>query len=715
MKKKCTLHFKIASVLVFLLFIASTKTMSQCLTSQLTINTGYNPATNGVYAIGTQDQYWSVTFNSTANQAVAAATPPYQSYVVTPNGAWAANATSQWLCFISNPNYTTTATTNDSAYYGTYTRHFKNCLADTFTFNLQYAADNWLSSIYVDGVSYFYQGVSSSTNQFNVFHTITAFSIYLTPGTHTIDANLFNYQASGTNPTGLNIIGTITGTQASLLTDTCTLSTGLSITPPADTLCAGANVSLTANGALTYSWSPATGLNTTSGATVIATPAATATYYVSGNICLGTSTDSVTIHVIPYASVNAGHDTSTCIHDSLQLKGITISPAGYTVKWSPSTYLSDSSILNPVVRNPVNSISYILTITNTYGNHSCASSDTMNLNVVPFLMLNAGDDTFVCIHNDLQLNASVAAASGTYNISWSPATFLNNNAIINPIMQNPLNTITYYVSVAPIASANCPSYDTLTVHVVPVPQVNVTDTFICFGNFILISVPVDTAFTYSWSPTTGLSNPNTIDPIIKPDATNTYILTGKGKNACIFYDTVTIHVWSNPVINVEADANSLSCQKQSIQLAASGAASYKWSPGVFFNDSSIASPIVAAFSEPTLFTVTGTDVNGCSSNASLQIDNNEKPVVFIPSAFTPNDDGLNDIVFLRVYCDFIMEHFEIYNRWGQMVFKAIDVQRGWDGKVNGVPAEMGVYYYIADGHSEQGKHVSLSGDITLIR
>jgi gliding motility-associated-like protein len=225
----------------------------------------------------------------------------------------------------------------------------------------------------------------------------------------------------------------------------------------------------------------------------------------------------------------------------------------------------------------------------------------------------------------------------------------------------------------------------------------------------------DTSFSYSWSPTNGVSNPAVINPLITADASNMYVLTGKNNKGCVFYDTMNITVWPRPVLTAEADANALTCKKQSIQLSASGANTYKWSPGEFCSDSNAARTNVANFVLPTMFTVTGTDVNGCSSTTSVTILNKREPQIFVPNAFTPNDDGLNDIVFLKIYCDFVLEHFEIYDRWGQRVFKAVNANQGWDGKTHGEPADIGTYFYLVNGHSEQGEAVTLKGDITLIR
>ena len=707
---------KSACVLLFCVLIANGKAIAQCLTNQLTVNTGYNPATGGPYAVGVQDQYWSITFNSSANQPSAPTTPPYQSYTITPNAAYVTNPGSTWICFIANPNYTTSATTNDSAYYNTYTRHFKNCLADTFTFNLQWAADNWLSSLIVDGVTYFTQGVQSAAAQFNTFHAITPFSVYMTPGIHTIDAIVFNYPSGGINPTGLNIIGTITGTQNSLLKDTCHLATSLTVNPPTDTVCPGGTVPLTATGGLSFTWAPSPTLNTTTGTSVIATPQSTTTYYVTSNICLGTITDSVTITVVPKTPVNAGRDTSTCIHNDINLKAVITAPFGpYTQRWTPSTGLSDSTSATPTVKDPTSTTDYVFAVTYTYHNHTCVSADTMVLTVIPYLTVNAGPDTTVCIHNNFQLDAVVGAAAGTYNVMWSPGTFLSDSTIYNPVMQDATDPITYIVTVIPKGGVSCPTRDTVHLDIIPVFTFDTKDTSICTGQSVRVSGVWNPNLKYSWSPLNGVSDPLSFSTNIQPNATGSYVLTATDNRGCVQRDTVNINLWVNPSVSVQSDVATMTCTHQAVHLTAAGAVRYTWSPGVFCNDSTLSDPIITNMAFPTLFTVTGTDANGCSRSASIPIDVNEIPEVFMPNAFTPNGDNKNDKIHPVIYCDFIMERFNVFNRFGMQVFVTIYPNDGWDGFDHGVPADIGTYFYEIMGHKLTGEHLLLKGDITLIR
>lgn len=158
----------------------------------------------------------------------------------------------------------------------------------------------------------------------------------------------------------------------------------------------------------------------------------------------------------------------------------------------------------------------------------------------------------------------------------------------------------------------------------------------------------------------------------------------------------------------------------SVQLTATGAASYSWTPTTGLVDANLSGPVVSP-PVTTLYTVTGYDSLGCQGTARANV------IVegggFIPNLFTPNEDGKNDE--LRVYGLTSAQNFSfsIYNREGTLVFKTSDVndavQRGWDGTRNGSRQPAGVYFWKVKGVLADGAKVLLngkeSGSIVLVR
>lgn len=111
-------------------------------------------------------------------------------------------------------------------------------------------------------------------------------------------------------------------------------------------------------------------------------------------------------------------------------------------------------------------------------------------------------------------------------------------------------------------------------------------------------------------------------------------------------------------------------------------------------------------------TLTVTDINGCIDTVSGIINVALLPV--LPTAFTPNGDGENDILMI-LGGPFAKVDFKIYNNWGELIFHSLDPFTGWDGTYNGSPSQMGVYTWTFVVEIEGGRIVRKSGDVTLIR
>ena len=131
------------------------------------------------------------------------------------------------------------------------------------------------------------------------------------------------------------------------------------------------------------------------------------------------------------------------------------------------------------------------------------------------------------------------------------------------------------------------------------------------------------ASTYSWSPVTGLSNPNIGNPVATPSTLTQYIVTGTTVNGCVAKDTLNITVLSKPTITKSPDSSI--CINSTVQLLASGGVSYNWAPGASLSNPSIPNPI-AAPSSNTVYHVIVTGANTCSNTDSVKIGIRAAPV-----------------------------------------------------------------------------------------
>ena len=124
-------------------------------------------------------------------------------------------------------------------------------------------------------------------------------------------------------------------------------------------------------------------------------------------------------------------------------------------------------------------------------------------------------------------------------------------------------------------------------------------------------------------------------------------------------------------------------------MLANGGYIYSWSPVSSLNNPNIVNPI-ATPTEATQYTVVGIGNDGCQNFDTLNVKIDYRDNLFVPSAFTPNNDGNNDLFRIKNFSFQKIFEFSVFNRWGQEIFMATD-NRGWDGTWKGVPQDMDVY------------------------
>jgi gliding motility-associated-like protein len=263
-----------------------------------------------------------------------------------------------------------------------------------------------------------------------------AVQIKMTGGTAPFSASLDGgASVSGqTSWTGLD-----SGTHIIAVTDGngCQTSTAV-LVPLTDTLnvtagsvpatCEGVAVKLpiTSNGN-SFSWTPVSGLSSPTAAEPLAQPASTTTYTVTATVGVCTDTASVVVTVLPAPVADAGVSDTTCPGKSVRLQG----SGGVSYDWSPAVYLSDSTSPDPMVEQPVSTVTYHLTVK---GANGCSSIDSAMATVVvsPPPKVSAGNDTAVVIGQPIQLNAVDVDGTGFTSYVWSPAEGLSDPDIANP-------------------------------------------------------------------------------------------------------------------------------------------------------------------------------------------------------------------------------------------------------------------------------------------
>jgi len=351
---------------------------------------------------------------------------------------------------------------------------------------------------------------------------------------------------------------------------------------PNQSVCAGTAVTLTGAGSQNCTWNN----GVVNGVPFI--PLTTQTYTLTGtntNGCAGiwNGTDQVTVTVNPLPTVSAGNNQSVCAGSPVTLSGS-----------GASTYSWNNGVQNGVPFTPNATQTYTVTGTDANG---CSNTAQVTLTLNPIPTVSAGSNQTVCAGTQVTLSGS-----GAVNYSW-------NNGVINGTSFTPLTTQTYTVTGT---NANgCSNTAQVTVTVNPSPNISGgNNQSICIGSPVTLSG--SGATNYTWN--NGVVNGTTFTPL----ATQTYTVTGTNANGCSNTAQVTVTV--NPLPTVSAGSNQSVCVGTLVTLIGSGANTYSWTNGV-----ANATPFIPMGTQ--IYTVTGTNANGCSNTAQVTVTVNPSPNV----------------------------------------------------------------------------------------
>jgi gliding motility-associated-like protein len=301
----------------------------------------------------------------------------------------------------------------------------------------------------------------------------------------------------------------------------------------------------------------------------------------------------------------------------------------------------------------------------------------------------------------------VLSASGGTSYKWSgPGLATSQNPVT---IKNATAANTGQYTVTAYNQYDCSSTASTTITVNPLPVASVAGgTTICSGDKTQISASGGT--TYSWSPGKTLSDSTIANPIASPLDTTTYKVTIANSSGCSVTDSVTVNVERKAIAN--AGTNKVIFEGQSTRLNGSEkyGSSYYWTPDSALSDPNSLTPLANPTNNIT-YTLHVRSANNCGDDTSSVFVRVYKKIT-IPNTFSPNGDGINDtwnIDALVTYPDCLLQ---VFDRYGQQVYKSIGYNKPWDGKYNGNVLPTGTYYYVLDLKNSTPK---MSGWLLIMR
>ncbi len=267
-----------------------------------------------------------------------------------------------------------------------------------------------------------------------------------------------------------------------------------------------------------------------------------------------------------------------------------------------------------------------------------------------------------------------------------------------------------YTFIWQISNGTCAvSEDEMIIEVLQAPALTADVTEICVGESANLEASGGNQF--SWSPATGLNDATIANPVATPSVSTAYTVTISNTGCPAVSLTTNITVNPIPTLRVSNDTTILA--GEAVQLIASGADVYRWSPTESLDDPDIANPL-ASPATTTTYTVEGENTFGCFAEETVTITVDDRFEVFVPQMFTPNNDGNNDILLVNTIGVESLT-FKIYDRHGKLLFETSDPARGWDGTVNGTIQNIDTYVYTVTGKTFGNNDITEKGTFQLVR
>jgi len=323
-------------------------------------------------------------------------------------------------------------------------------------------------------------------------------------------------------------------------------------------------------------------------------------------------------------------------------------------------------------------------------------------------------DSALCLGDKLTVTDS---SGGADSWEWvlSPTQQKFNGQVVAPITIASVGNYTMSLRIADNASG-CKDTTEKKVVMSAQPSFNTSDVAMCFGDSKMLSATPKLGYQYVWSPTDSLSTPNQASTLAHPSKSTAYTVTVSDTKSCVLAKTVNATVY-NQIPFILTDTCVIIGQSTILGTDQGDGYTYDWTSGETKNLSCTDCPMpsLVVLQDGTYKLVMRDTMNCFESTKIYKICVRKIFTMDVPTAFTPDADGINDLVFVKGWGIEKLLTFRIFNRWGEIVFESNDINQGWDGIYKGQPQNMESYVYYAEVQYFGGAKDSKTGSLTIIR
>lgn len=470
---------------------------------------------------------------------------------------------------------------------------------------------------------------------------------------------------------------------------------------------------------------------------------------VTGNNgCTNLNSSLTVLSSPPTVAGTVSPDAVACSGNNLSLLNLNGNVGG-VVNWISST---DGISWSEIGNANSNTFSAVNLVKTTYykalvQNGKSCNTDTSTAAVITVYDKSAAGQinpatVNVCLNQNKDANLILTDKTGNIiNWQWSDNNVAWNNfspAVTDSLfsIKNQTDALKYYRAI--VQNGVCPAVFSPSSKVALIntafPQaiISPADTNLCYGGKARFIANIIIGNSYKWLNTSYLSapansglpsNPYTITAMASPPPGTYYYPISIINNGCpnALIDTFIVNV--RPPIILSAGADTFIVAGQPLQLTAQindpSQYFFQWSPSIGLSNTLIYNPVanLGSGTETITYKVIATDtIAGCTESASVKVKVFKTgPDIFVPSAFTPNNDELNDILKPILVGISKIEFFKVFNRYGQLIYSTTTIGKGWDGTLNGINQPLGLYVWVTKAITYTGLNITRKGTVTLIR